>query len=416
MHSPTRKPEILGRAAAVCPRGVATTAGSLHEDMSRCSASLWAIAGRSESPDLLRPSLLSLLQNVVAGLQNHGAGVSRPGNPSLVARDHEPIQTTPVIMLTDRGRVPSALLNWTVVDEGTLSGTWRTNVGLATVPPREGGRPGHASPRTGLVSCPPCPRRVHCDPYIAGAISSSHRRGPLSRTPSDRPETFSDLMSKMSVPAIGPRRRNARTCLTRAVVTLSVRPDLYWGFRSIGCRWVQPGGNKGKAIQNMRSRILSRGALAVAALLSVAGIAGGAGALSFAETAGAASSTATLTVSPSTGLQAQGTTTVTVTGAGYAANSVGAILECNTDTSQPTVSLEGNATPVSCGPPPLATGATNLQPTNASGGFSASFTVTTGTVGPPATGTDSAGNDAAADAAKYPCPPTAADRRLASRA
>jgi len=155
----------------------------------------------------------------------------------------------------------------------------------------------------------------------------------------------------------------------------------------------------------MHRRIFARGLLAVAAVVALSG----AGALSFAETSGAAS-TATITVSPSTGLQAQGTTTVTVTGAGYAANSVGAILECNNDSSQPTVSLEGNQTPVSCGPPPLATGATNLQPTNASGGFSASFTVTTGTVGPPTTGTDSAGNSAAADAAKYPCPPTTAQQ------
>ena len=38
------------------------------------------------------------------------------------------------------------------------------------------------------------------------------------------------------------------------------------------------------------------------------------------------------------------------------------------------------------------------------------FTVTTGTVGPPGTGTDSTGGDAATDAAKYPCPPTTAQQ------
>jgi len=36
--------------------------------------------------------------------------------------------------------------------------------------------------------------------------------------------------------------------------------------------------------------------------------------------------------------------------------------------------------------------------------------VTTGTTGPPATGTDSSGGNAASDAAKYPCPPTTAQQ------
>ena len=66
-----------------------------------------------------------------------------------------------------------------------------------------------------------------------------------------------------------------------------------------------------------------------------------------------AASTATITVTPNTGLQATGTTNVTVTGSGFADSSIGALLQCNNDPGQPTITLEGNATPVSCGPAPL---------------------------------------------------------------
>ncbi len=45
---------------------------------------------------------------------------------------------------------------------------------------------------------------------------------------------------------------------------------------------------------------------------------------------------------------------------------------------------------------------------NAQGTYSGKFTILAGTTGPPTEGTDSAGNSAASDAAKYPCPPTAA--------
>ena len=116
---------------------------------------------------------------------------------------------------------------------------------------------------------------------------------------------------------------------------------------------------------------------------------------------GPAEAAAVLMVSPSTGLT--NGQSVTVTATGYPATLPGAVLECNNDTSQPTVSALGNQIPVSCTNP-----LSNLHETDASGNLTASFAVATGTVGPPATGTDSGGGDAATDAANYPCPPTSA--------
>lgn len=110
----------------------------------------------------------------------------------------------------------------------------------------------------------------------------------------------------------------------------------------------------------------------------------------------------TLVVSPSTNLT--NGQTVTVSGSGFAHNSTGAILECNSDTGQPTVVVAGNPVPVSCTNPLSA-----ITTTDKSGNLAAkTFTVHTGTVGPPTTGTDSSGGSATTDAAKYPCPPTAA--------
>ena len=164
----------------------------------------------------------------------------------------------------------------------------------------------------------------------------------------------------------------------------------------------------------MKNGILVRGMLAVAAALTLST----AGVITFASQAGAA--TPAITVTPNSGLQATGSTVVTVAGTGYAASSAGAVLECNNDTSQPTVSLTAGpiseTVPVSCGPPPSATG---LTMTGADGSFSTSFTVTTGTVGPPCgaspalftcPATDSTGGSPATDAAKFPCPPTAAQQ------
>jgi len=100
---------------------------------------------------------------------------------------------------------------------------------------------------------------------------------------------------------------------------------------------------------------------------------------------------------------------VVVTGSGFTASSVGALFECNTTTGQPTISVPvtvGKTTvtlsgiPVGCSPP------TSLKTTSA-GKFpaTAAFGLAPGVLGPPATGTDSAGNDATKDAKNYPCPP-----------
>jgi hypothetical protein len=108
-----------------------------------------------------------------------------------------------------------------------------------------------------------------------------------------------------------------------------------------------------------------------------------------------------ITVSPSTGLTDGAATNVS--GAGFSPG-LGVILQCNNDPGQPTIAVSGNPVPVSCSSPFNA-----LINFDASGNLSATpFVVHTGTVGPPSAGTDSAGHDAAADAALYPCPPTAA--------
>jgi len=118
----------------------------------------------------------------------------------------------------------------------------------------------------------------------------------------------------------------------------------------------------------------------------------------------AQASNATITVTPDTNLT--NGQQVTVTGHGFAASSAGGMAECNGTPNQPTQQVYGNAVPVGCTNP-----LHSLQATDATGSFSASFTIKTGTVGPPASGTDSANNDGAADAAKYPCPPTPAQQQ-----
>jgi hypothetical protein len=119
------------------------------------------------------------------------------------------------------------------------------------------------------------------------------------------------------------------------------------------------------------------------------------------ESASAGSGTGSLTISPVECVSAG--THLTLTASGLLKSDLGSLLECNTSTGEPTVSFSGNAIPVGC------TNATaKLFTTTASGGLPAgdSFTVAAGVVGPPASGTDSAGHSAAADAANYPCPAT----------
>lgn len=110
-----------------------------------------------------------------------------------------------------------------------------------------------------------------------------------------------------------------------------------------------------------------------------------------------------LTVTPDTNLTND--EKVTATGSGMAAGAYGALIECNQANGEPTVQVEGNAVPVGC-TNPLST----IQVTSSSGTFTATFTIKTGDIGPPASGTDSAGDSASTDAAKYPCPPTPAQQ------
>jgi hypothetical protein len=114
-------------------------------------------------------------------------------------------------------------------------------------------------------------------------------------------------------------------------------------------------------------------------------------------------------------------TVVTLTGSGYDRSSLGSVSECNDDPSQPTVYLGGvlnETVPVSCSGFSVAT----AQPTTSSGDIPAglTFTIISPIPGPPCgpgyliatCPTDSSGGDAATDAAKYPCPPTAAQQSI----
>jgi len=117
---------------------------------------------------------------------------------------------------------------------------------------------------------------------------------------------------------------------------------------------------------------------------------------------------ATVTVTPATCLV--GNQKVTVTASGLAATNLGSLLECNGATGEPTVfvALANKGVPVGC----TAIGGSSLVTTAADGSLPANtmFTILTGTIGPPAAGTDSAGVNAATDSANYPCPPTAAQQ------
>jgi Fibronectin type III domain len=140
----------------------------------------------------------------------------------------------------------------------------------------------------------------------------------------------------------------------------------------------------------------TRMALAAAALL----VSGMAGVLVF---AGPASATASLSVSPNTGLS--GGSVVTLSGSGFADSGTGGYLECNSAAGQPTIPLAGNNIPVSC-----SNATAHVITTTSTGDIpaGATFTIIQGTVGPPQPGNDSSGKSGAADAADYPCPPTAA--------
>ena len=140
------------------------------------------------------------------------------------------------------------------------------------------------------------------------------------------------------------------------------------------------------------------------------------GAAVVAEAVPASAAVGTLTLSPSTGVMDG--TVLTVTGSGFSHSSIGNLLECNSDPSQPTVALAApisTSISVGCTPPTFA----KLVVTSATGTISTTWTVVGPTVGPPCgpapdivtcPATDSAGNSPATDAALYPCPPTASQQ------
>ena len=125
-----------------------------------------------------------------------------------------------------------------------------------------------------------------------------------------------------------------------------------------------------------------------------------------------------ITITPDTGLSDG--STVTITGTGFTPKSLGNVLECNSDPNQPNVLVGGlvnSKISVSCNAPSLSA----LVTVSDSGSISATFKVVQGTVGPPCgpapaagtcAATDTAGNDPTADAALYPCPPTAAQQAI----
>ena len=163
----------------------------------------------------------------------------------------------------------------------------------------------------------------------------------------------------------------------------------------------------------MKNGILVRGMLALAAALTLSTV----GVITFASEAGAA--TPAITVTPNSGLQSTGSTVVTVTGSGFTPSTLGSMTQCSNDKSQPTVDVTlpvvgVESIPVSCS----GFTASTVVTTDASGNLPSgtTFTVNTGTIGPPCGGTtlgtcaatDSSGGNPATDAAKYPCPPTSA--------
>ncbi len=127
-----------------------------------------------------------------------------------------------------------------------------------------------------------------------------------------------------------------------------------------------------------------------------------------------------MTVTPGTCLN--GGTVVTVTGSGFDDSSLGIILQCNSDASQPTVTMSVLGTPetlpVSCSSLALSRAiSTSSTGTIPAPGKTATFTILSPTSGPPCgepgdlvatCPADSTGGSTAADAANYPCPPTPA--------
>jgi hypothetical protein len=101
---------------------------------------------------------------------------------------------------------------------------------------------------------------------------------------------------------------------------------------------------------------------------------------------------------------------VKVTGSGFTPNTAGAFFECSTASGQPTIDVNifHGATQYDIGQLPVSCSVAQDVFTTAAGAFPKGTQVGIGVghLGPPATGLDSAGNQAGNDAGDYPCPPT----------
>ncbi len=116
-----------------------------------------------------------------------------------------------------------------------------------------------------------------------------------------------------------------------------------------------------------------------------------------------------LNVLPNTGLASL--SPVVVTGSRFKTQVRGAVIECNVTPGEPVIIIP-NERPgiVHLGILPVGCTSPTHAPVRAStkGTFTTGIAIETNVIGPPALGTDSAGNSAATDAANYPCPPTQA--------
>lgn len=121
-----------------------------------------------------------------------------------------------------------------------------------------------------------------------------------------------------------------------------------------------------------------------------------------------AASTPSLTVTPNTNLK--NGDTVSVSGSGFPTDTsggyTGALLECNSDPNQPNGTFAGNAVPISCSSPGANGGVYIINTTDSGDVPTTNFVVHTGTIGPPDSSPTAAEK---AEAAQYPCPPTAAE-------
>jgi hypothetical protein len=145
------------------------------------------------------------------------------------------------------------------------------------------------------------------------------------------------------------------------------------------------------------------------AMIGAAVLVSGGTLLGVAVTASAASPTISFT---QTGPIDPGTSqTVFVTASGMAKKSPGALFECSKASPQPTIDVPlfvaSLPNPIDLGQLPVScSGAAALQTTKKGTFPTTGFSLTAGILGPPASGTDSANNDGATDAASFPCPPT----------